>query len=189
MLDEVDESLSSERFGANYYAKLRDLLAAKDWQAADKETLDCLLQVMDRQQKGWLQREDITNFPCLDLRNIDHLWVKYSNGKFGFSVQQEVWQSCGSPTTSFINKEWDKFGVAVGWRTKGFLSIGGDWLLYSQLTFGLSAPKGHLPGVFLAEQGGLMMRGGRTSSRESLWAVGVGSRVSSLGSRLADCSR
>lgn len=138
------DDLSSERFGANYYAKLRDLLAAQDWKAADQETADRMCEVMNQQQEGWLQVEDIEKFPCLDLRNIDHLWVKYSKGKFGFSVQKEIWQSSGSPTD--YNKNWEKFGTAVGWRTKGVLGIGGDWITYSQLTFDLAAPKGHLPG-------------------------------------------
>ncbi|CCQ59603.1 GUN4 domain-containing protein, partial [Crocosphaera watsonii] len=31
------------------------------------------------------------NFPCEDLRIIDQLWVKYSNGQFGFSVQKQIY--------------------------------------------------------------------------------------------------
>ena len=140
----VQDDLSSERFGANYYAKLRDLLAAQDWEAADKETADRMFKVMNRQSERWLGAQDIEKFPCLDLRNIDRLWVKYSNGKFGFSVQKEIWQSCGSPTGN--DKNWEKFGAAVGWRTKGVLGIGGYWIDYSQLTFDLRRdPKGHLP--------------------------------------------
>ncbi|NJR14621.1 MAG: hypothetical protein HC785_02225 [Calothrix sp. CSU_2_0] len=32
------DNLSSERFGVDYYAKLRDFLVAKDWKAANRET-------------------------------------------------------------------------------------------------------------------------------------------------------
>ncbi len=32
---------------------------------------------------------------CEDLRTIDQLWVKYSNGRFGFSVQKRIWHSIG----------------------------------------------------------------------------------------------
>ena len=163
------DDLSSERWGANYYAKLRDLLAAKDWKAADQETAQRMCDVMVRQKEGWLRVEDIKNFPCQDLRNIDRLWVKYSNGKFGFSVQREIWQSCGSPTD--YNKNWEKFGVVVGWRNKGVFGMGADWLSYSLFTFDLIAPKGHLPamrwrGVW-NEGVAVMLRG---------WGVGMAAR-------------
>jgi uncharacterized caspase-like protein len=140
---EIYESLRSEKFGVNYYAKLRNLLAAKDWKAANNETADRMCAVMNRQQEGWLGDEDIKKFPCLDLRNINNLWVKYSNGQFGFSVQKEIWQSCGSPTA--YDKDWLKFCIAVGWRTKGFLGVGGEWLEYNKLTFNQTALSGHLP--------------------------------------------
>jgi uncharacterized caspase-like protein len=166
------DDLSSERFGGNYYAKLRDLLAAQDWKAADQETADRMLEVMNRQRAGWLKRQDIEKFPCLDLRTIDRLWVKYSNGKFGFSVQKEIWQSCGSPTDS--NKNWKKFELRVGWRTKGVLGFGAEFFTYSQLTFDLAAPKGHLPGK---------------GNWEVDWKWGWIEGVSSLASRLVNCSR
>ncbi|MDB9527899.1 GUN4 domain-containing protein [Oscillatoria sp. CS-180] len=143
LMNEVDETLSSERFGANYYGNLRDLLAAQEWEAADQETAYRMCEVMDQQKKGWLRHEDIKTFPCLDLHNIDRLWVKYGQGKFGFSVQKKIWESCGSPTS--YGSSWEKFGVAVGWRSKGFLSIGAEWKLYSNLTFNMTAPDGHLP--------------------------------------------
>jgi hypothetical protein len=67
------EAISSERFGANYYAKLHDLLAAQDWQAANEETARRMCEVMGRQEEGWLRVEDFDNFPYLDLCNIDRL--------------------------------------------------------------------------------------------------------------------
>ena len=177
------DDLSSERFRANYYAKLRDLLAAQDWKAADQETAHCMCEVMDRPSGGWLRLEDIKKFPCLDLRNIDSLWVKYSQGKFGFSVQKEIWQNCGSPTD--YNKDWEKFGVVVGWRTKGIFGRGADWVPYSQFTFKLTAPRGHLPrGEF-----GTIGRYGQIevfsrSCDSASWEF----FFSSLASRLVNCS-
>lgn len=142
--DEIDEdNLNSERLGTNYYAKLRDLLAAKDWKAADQETADRMCEVMNRQEEGWLRIEDIKQLPCQDLRNIDNLWVKYSQGKFGFSVQKEIWQRCGSPTT--YDKGLKKFGVEIGWWAKGFFGMGARWRADSELTWTIEAPRGHLP--------------------------------------------
>ena len=145
-----EDDLSSERFGTKYYAKLRDLLAAQDWKAADKETADRMCEVMNRQKEGWLGAEDMKNFPCHDLRNIDFLWVKYSQGKFGFSVQKKIWKISGSPTS--YGKGWEKFGAIVGWRTEGEW---GEWLPYSKLTYSLDAPKGHLPSGRTGIDGGL----------------------------------
>jgi uncharacterized caspase-like protein len=149
-LDQTDhDDLSSERFGENYYAQLRDFLVAKDWGNADMLTEYCMREVMDRQEANRLGDEDIKNFPHLDLRNIDNLWVKYSQGRFGFSVQKEVWKSCGSPKSyTFFNKEWEKFGDTVGWRQKAILGLK-KWSYWKQLTFNEDAPKGHLPGCIL----------------------------------------
>nr|WP_290439433.1 GUN4 domain-containing protein [Leptolyngbya sp. 'hensonii'] len=119
---------------------MRDLLAAQDWKASDQETSERMCRVMDRQIKGWLRVEDIEQFPCLDLRNIDRLWVKYSQGKFGFSVQKEIWQSCGSPS-GFLNN-MTRFGFTVGWRKESFLGMGSGWINPS---FETVAPQGHLP--------------------------------------------
>lgn len=55
-----------------------------------------MCEVMDRQKERWLDVEHIQNFPCQDLRNIDHLWVKYSEGRFGFSVQKKIYLDCGA---------------------------------------------------------------------------------------------
>jgi hypothetical protein len=161
------EKLSSERFGAKYYAKLRDLLVAQDWEAADKETARCMCEVMDRQQEGWLRVEDIENFPCLDLRNIDHLWVRYSQGKFGFSVQKKIWRSCGSPNLNSGRQDWEKFGTMVGWRSKGLFGMGADWLRYPQLTFDGTAPKGHLPKVRVKSGEDDLSHGGRSIGKRS----------------------
>ncbi|PLZ11419.1 GUN4 domain-containing protein [Fischerella thermalis] len=45
-----------------------------------------ILKVSDQEKKGWLKKEHIKEFPCQDLRTIDALWTKYSQGHFGFSV-------------------------------------------------------------------------------------------------------
>ncbi|MCD8489202.1 MAG: serine/threonine-protein kinase [Desertifilum sp.] len=120
------------------YGKLRDLLKAGKWQEADKETAARMLEVAGTEEKGWLMSEHIDNFPCEDLRTIDQLWVKYSKGRFGFSVQAKIYRSLGG-TRSYDTKIWEAFADRVGWRKQG------DWLVYSDLTFNTSAPSGHLP--------------------------------------------
>ncbi|MBD2360169.1 GUN4 domain-containing protein [Anabaena minutissima FACHB-250] len=79
----------------NRYAQLAYYLAAGMWQEADEETYKVMLEVAGREKQRYLELEDIRQFPCEDLRIIDQLWVNYSNGHFGFSVQKEIYLSVG----------------------------------------------------------------------------------------------
>jgi serine/threonine protein kinase len=102
------EDLGSEYFGENYYKNLRDILISGDFRAANKETQEKLCMITSRQNEGWLRPSDIKNIPLIDLNNIDRLWVKYSQGRFGFSIQKEIWEA--------IQSDWDKFTLIVGWK-------------------------------------------------------------------------
>ncbi|MBC5796428.1 GUN4 domain-containing protein [Sphaerospermopsis sp. LEGE 00249] len=148
------------------YIKLRDLLKAGKWKEADEKTARVMLAVAKREKEGWLREENIDNFPCADLRTIDQLWVKYSYGKFGFSVQKQIYQSLGG-TREYNEEIWKKFGDKVGWRK------GGRWLSYRDITFDIKALEGNLP-----------LGGGKLvfSNYEGVY------RVSSLASRLEDCN-
>ena len=120
------------------YRKLHDLLAAKKWKEADLETGRVMIKVAGRESERWLNGEDLKNFSCPDLSTIDKLWVKYSNSKFGFSVQKQTYQSLGG-TKEYDEEVWRAFGDKVGWRK------GGKWLSDESLTFSDKHYKGHLP--------------------------------------------
>ncbi len=117
------------------YTRLRELLANQEWKEADEETAQAMLKVAGREEEGYFTIENIDNFPCEDLRIIDRLWVKYSNGKLGLSVQKEIYQERGGI--------WKKFGDTVGWREQG------GWKSYEELNWksptAPNAPQGHLP--------------------------------------------
>ncbi|MFL0604089.1 serine/threonine-protein kinase, partial [Cylindrospermopsis raciborskii] len=119
------------------YTQLETLLKAQDFREADEETARVMLAVANRQSEGWLRIEDAENFPCQELRTIDNLWLKYSQGKFGISVQQEIYKNLGGTKQYDVNV-WRSFGDRVGWRKQG------SWLDYKDLNFSLSAPTGHL---------------------------------------------
>ncbi|MBD2390258.1 serine/threonine-protein kinase [Aphanizomenon flos-aquae NRERC-008] len=120
------------------YRKLRDYLAQGKWKEADEETRRVMLAVAKQEKEGWLDDKSIDNFPCEDLSIIDKLWVKYSDGKFGFSIQKRIYQGFGR-TREYNSEIWRQFGDKVGWRK------GGDWLYYKDITFDKKAPEGHLP--------------------------------------------
>lgn len=113
------------------YQRLAELLKAGDWLGADLETAKQMLAVMNRTEDGWLRVEDVDNFPCEDLRAIDQLWVHYSQGRFGFSVQKRIYQSLGGKR-KYDRDVWNAFGDAVGWREKG------TGMYYKELNFNTS---------------------------------------------------
>ncbi|WRH66414.1 MAG: serine/threonine-protein kinase [Planktothrix sp. GU0601_MAG3] len=109
-----DIELKSAR-GVNYY-QLEQLLKAGSWKEADRETANKMLEVAGITKEGKLDKDSIDNFPCEDLRTIDQLWVKYSNGRFGFSVQKQIWLEVGGK----VDRETEsKLGNRVGWRRNG----------------------------------------------------------------------
>mgnify|MGYP003326575370 FL=1 len=128
----VNKQLKLKSSSGMDYRKLRDLLAARKWKEADKETLRVILAVAQREQQGWLNTSSIDNFSCEDLHIIDQLWVKYSNGKFGFSVQRKIYQGLGG-TRNYDKKIWEAFGDKVGWRR------GGQWFYYQDISFDYKA--------------------------------------------------
>ena len=74
------------------YTRLRDLLAAGQWKEAEGETKKVMLKAAGREKEGLLDRESSEKFPIVDLRTIDQLWVKFSKGRFGLSVQKQILQ-------------------------------------------------------------------------------------------------
>ncbi|MBD2214154.1 GUN4 domain-containing protein [Nostoc linckia FACHB-104] len=138
MAGKKDIKLSSRR-GVDY-SKLRDLLAVGNWKDADYETYLVMLQAVGLKEHGYIHESQLLNFPCTDFRTIDRLWLKYSNGIFGFSVQKEIYLNVGGqPDGKYYEEAWNKFGDRVGWRVEN------SWINYEQVTFNTSAPRGHLP--------------------------------------------
>ncbi|MFM7877899.1 MAG: GUN4 domain-containing protein [Microcystis panniformis] len=131
-------TLISRSTGVNY-TSLRDLLAARKWKEADHETEGLLLRAAGAIEKGYLDMQDINNFPCNDLDIIDQLWVDYSRKKFGISVQKQIWLKMANEIG--LQNLDEIFAERVGWKIKN-----GKYLEYHQLTFKENAPTGHLPG-------------------------------------------
>lgn len=125
------------------YFKLREFLAAEKWKEADEETYEVMLQVAGREREGWLVGESIEKFPCKDLRIIDQLWVKYSDGKFGFSVQKKILKKLKLGAEYNQEVLWEAFAKEVGWRQ----GEGEEehWVRYSELSFSTDTHHGHLP--------------------------------------------
>jgi len=126
------------------YFKLAFYLQTQQWQAADQETYFVMKAVGDRDQKGYLDLDDLRQFPCADLRVIDQLWVRYSDGRFGFSVQKQIWVEVGGKLDFGEDRNaaiaaFEKMSDRNGLRQTG------NYISSSEMTFDTSAPMGHLP--------------------------------------------
>ncbi|MBS9383109.1 MAG: GUN4 domain-containing protein [Dolichospermum sp. BR01] len=143
------------------YSNLKKLLSDKKWNQANTETAtlmrlavtnhDKRLNIIPNDARAYteLNNELIVKIPARDLNTIDKLWLNYSEGKFGFSVQKEIYQSFGG-TKEFNGEIRDKFGISVAWRIS---DKDGNYFWRSSLDchyYIETAPKGHLPSCLWA---------------------------------------
>jgi hypothetical protein len=116
------------------YIQLQQLLARQEFEAADKLTTEklCELAGTEAVKRKWIYFTEVEQLPTIDLHTIDALWLLHSEGKFGFSIQREMWLG--------MSKNWDKFWPKIGWKE------GNNWTRYpGSFTWNLTAPRGHLP--------------------------------------------
>ncbi|MGB3405550.1 MAG: serine/threonine-protein kinase [Microcoleaceae cyanobacterium] len=113
------------------YTKLQHLLASRRWKAADQETWVVLSQALGLKNKKYLHYYHLQELPCKDLKTINQLWIKYSQNRFGFSIQSQIYQE--------VAEDYGQFCVRVGWLTYHTQHPA------KSLQYRLSAPVGHLP--------------------------------------------
>jgi hypothetical protein len=143
---EREARLKAEREARLKFQKLEDYLKNQQWYEADQETWKLMLKVTNREEEGYLELDNIRNFPCEDLLTLDRLWVEYSKKhgfEFGFSVQKQIYVDCGGKLDfSFPSDEtWEKFSDRTAWKSEG------KWVDYPQPFFknNFMSVKGHLP--------------------------------------------
>ncbi|MEA5509557.1 GUN4 domain-containing protein [Crocosphaera sp. UHCC 0190] len=137
----VSSSLVSQATGVDY-TSLRDLLKARQWEKADARTYDLIVMAGDRDHSGGITSTELEDIACEDLQTIDRLWLEYSQGKFGFSVQKRIYETVGNFAQVDVNA-YRQFAQIVGWKKAS--NDNGGYYLYDELNFSLNAPSGHLP--------------------------------------------
>ena len=76
--------------------------------------------------------------PATDLATIELLWNKYSDGRFGYSVQRKQWK--------LAKGDFEAFCRRIGWtKTVDDVERKRRWFGESEFVYDDSAPKGHLP--------------------------------------------
>jgi hypothetical protein len=101
------------------YSRLQKFLQAGQFKEADAETTLVILETVGMKRDD-LAPEVMLKFPCTVLFVIDRLWRTYSEERFGFSIQLELYQQGGGSLETLQTQErkvMGNFAKAVGWSS------------------------------------------------------------------------
>ena len=116
------------------YAPLQRELLLQNFESADRLTSEHLRQLAGEaaQRRGYVYFSEVPAVPEADLESLDRLWLVYSRGRYGFSVQGRLLAACGG--------RWEQLWPRLGWKCEGV------WTRYPNgFTWSQEAPEGHLP--------------------------------------------
>ena len=116
------------------YAPLQRHLLFQEFEEADRCTSAHLRQLAGpaAEKRGYVYFSEVAAIPALDLQSLDRLWIAYSLGRFGFSVQGRLLRLC--------DNRWETLWLRLGWKREGL------WTRYpAAFTWSLEAPEGHMP--------------------------------------------
>lgn len=127
------------------YQPLQRLLKTGKLREADEETVRVILQEAGTPDREDLPPDAVRQFPCSVLRIIDRLWTTYTGGRFGFSVQLQLYQAVGGTLETAIAQDsavLNHLGDRVGWRKDE------QWKTLDQARYDLDDPVGCYPVVW-----------------------------------------
>lgn len=116
------------------YAPLQRHLVLQDFEQADRLTSAVLRQLAsaEAERRGYVYYSEVPAMASADLESLDRLWLCYSRGRFGFSVQGRLLRAC--------NGRWELLWPKLGWKS------GGVWTRYpGGFQWHIDAPEGHMP--------------------------------------------
>lgn len=130
------------------YDQLAESLKRGEWKDADRKTtlFFYLIKVLINYNETW--KSFLQDFPKETLKAIDELWIKYSQGHFGFSTQKQIWEGVGGDPNANIGVDhnvWTEFATQVGWRERQT----GNWRSYEDLDFTKKSNRGHIPSLLI----------------------------------------
>lgn len=126
------------------YQNLEFYLSSDMWEEADRETTKILLKSSGKNDfqlfLTGFYLDDLNHLSCQPLIITDSLWRKYSQDKFGFGIQSQIWFA---QERTLSNKSEDHyisniheialaFEEVVQWNKNAF-------------QYSINAPVGHLP--------------------------------------------
>ena len=116
------------------YSFLQQALLSERYEEADRFTSAKLRELAGDKavSRGYVYFSEVASIPCIDLSTLNKLWIVYSRGKFGFTVQAKILDSVGG--------RYDKLWTRIGWKKDGV------WTRYPKaFNWSIDAPNGHMP--------------------------------------------
>ena len=116
------------------YSPLQQYLLNESYEDADRFTSSKLRELAGEKavKRGYVYFSEVELIPTIDLSTLDKLWILYSRGKFGFTVQAKILDSVGG--------RYDKLWPRIGWKKDGV------WTRYPKaFNWSIEAPNGHMP--------------------------------------------
>ena len=116
------------------YAPLQRALMAQQFEEADRITSSLLRELAGPEavRRGYVYYSEVPPIASADLDSLDRLWVCFSRGRFGFSVQGKLLRGC--------NGRWELLWPKLAWKD------GGRWTRYpGSFQWSIEAPEGHMP--------------------------------------------
>ena len=116
------------------YSPLQQALLEERFEEADCLTSAFLRKLAGEQaeRRGYVYFSEVLSMRGLDLVTMDRLWIAYSQGRFGFTVQARL--------LATLNGRYDKLWPRIGWKQEGV------WTRYpNAFDWSLTAPEGHMP--------------------------------------------
>ena len=116
------------------YSPLQQYLLNESFEEADRFTSSKLRELAGEKavKRGYVYFSEVESIPGPDLSTLNKLWIVYSRGKFGFTVQAKILDSVGG--------RYDKLWPRIGWKKDGI------WTRYPKaFNWSIEAPRGHMP--------------------------------------------
>ena len=116
------------------YSPLQRYLLNECYEEADRFTSSKLRELAGEKavKRGYVYYSEVKSISSIDLSTLDKLWIVYSRGKFGFTVQAKILDSLGG--------RYDKLWPKIGWKKDGI------WTRYPKaFNWSIQAPNGHMP--------------------------------------------
>tara|TARA_Y100001968_G_scaffold177265_1_gene162394 strand:- start:3637 stop:4353 length:717 start_codon:yes stop_codon:yes gene_type:complete len=116
------------------YSSLQGYLLKEQYEEADRFTSSKLRELAGEKavKRGYVYFSEVESIPGIDLSTLDKLWIIYSKGKFGFTVQAKILDS--------LDGRYDKLWPRIGWKKDGI------WTRYPKaFNWSIEAPSGHMP--------------------------------------------
>ncbi len=132
-LEDLSWFSAPSEVGFDYSPLQRDLLN-QSYEDADRFTSSKLRKLAGEKavKRGYVYFSEVESIPCTDLSTLNKLWIVYSRGKFGFTVQSKILDSVGG--------RYDKLWPRIGWKKDGV------WTRYPKsFNWSIEAPNGHMP--------------------------------------------